>query len=89
MNEAFPIVAGIIIGLVGGTIRRRWYTTAGLAALGVVAGTMAASVSGELEVSWGFLVWDVGQVLVVALVSARLVMLRSRLGATERPQPRS
>jgi hypothetical protein len=38
----------------------------------VAVGAIVNSISGELSVSWGFLVFDIGQVLVAAAVAMTL-----------------
>jgi len=85
MHEAFPIAAGILIGLIGGSVRRRRYTTGALAVIAVGVGFFAAVASGEYELSWGFVVFDVGQVIVVAMVAARIAMLRFRRAGARQP----
>jgi len=87
MHETFPIAAGILIGLVGGSVRQRRFTTAALAVLAVSVGFVAAIASGEYELSWGFVVFDVGQVVVVAMLAARLATLRLRRAGARRSQP--
>jgi len=87
MHETFPILAGILIGLIGGSVRRRRFTTAALAVIAVGVGFVAAIASGEYELSWGFVVFDVDQVVVVAMLAARLAVLRLRRGGVRRSQP--
>lgn len=57
-SELFPLVSGVLTGLVIGLIRpslRRW---AGIL-LAVVLGTLATIVSGEFAIGWEFLLIDI------------------------------
>jgi hypothetical protein len=38
----------------------------------VAVGAIVSSISGELSISWGFLVFDIGQVLIAAAVAMTL-----------------
>lgn len=80
-HELFPVVAGLVIGLVlGGTTARRrpWVWLA----LSVVFGMAATVLSGEYQVSWEYLLVDiplVGCASAVAFVASRtLVSSRAR-----------
>ena len=72
MRELFPIGAGVLIGLVVPALRLRYWPVI-TALLAIVVGFLAAYFSGELEISPAFFVFDVGQVLVAALVTAVIV----------------
>ncbi len=67
MHELFPIVAGMVIGL----IARRLITTqlriATLVLGSTFFGAIASFMSGELLVSLAYLAFDAAQVLIVAL----------------------
>ena len=66
MHEVFPIAAGVVIAVL--TLRLvapRWRPVV-MAVLGLVFGFLASLISGELELSWGFLPIDVGLVLLAA-----------------------
>ena len=70
MNEVFPVVAGALVGvsvarLVAG--RLRWLV---LVALSLGIGVVASAISGELELSWGFVPVDTAQALVVAVLAS-------------------
>jgi hypothetical protein len=72
VNEVFPVVAGILIGLASQLgIPARWRTHF-LLALSVVFGLTATVISGEAELSWGFLPIDVALVLLSAGATAVL-----------------
>jgi hypothetical protein len=85
MEEVFPVLAGIVLGLVTHALRR------GLKGLAIAIaspglGTLAAWISGELSVSWGYLLIDTIQVAVAAVMTGVLVSVwlrrrRTRLSA--------
>lgn len=57
-SELFPLVSGVLTGLVIGLIRPslRWWAGSLLA---VVLGTLATIVSGEFTIGWEFLLIDI------------------------------
>ncbi len=78
MAEIFPIVAGLLCGLVLGSLTARRRVLVGLA-FSVVAGVLATVVSGEWRISWAFLLIDIPLVAVSAVVGdllSRSVVLR-------------
>ena len=78
MTELFPIVAGLLCGLVLGSLTARRRVLVGLA-FSVVAGVLATVVSGEWRISWAFLLIDIPLVAVSAVVGdllSRSVVLR-------------
>lgn len=79
MNEVFPIMAGLLCGLLLGplTARRRAYL--GLTSA-VVLGVLATIVSGEWRASWAFLLIDIPLVA----ISATAGLLLSRRVAVQR-----
>lgn len=78
MDEAFPALAGIAIGLVFSTVSLRERGSQLLfAALVLAAGFTASWINGELAESWLYLLLDVGQTAVAALV-VRLALRRIR-----------
>ncbi len=76
MSELFPIVCGLLAGALLGLIRPSMRIWAG-ALLAVALGIAATVVSGEFEVSWGFLLIDIPLVAISAVVSL-LLMRRLR-----------
>ena len=80
MTEFFPIVAGLLCGLLLGSLTARRRVIVGLA-FSVVAGVLATVVSGEWRISWAFLLIDIPLVAVSAvagaLLSRRLVLRRA------------
>ena len=78
MTELFPIVAGLVCGMVLGSLTARRRVLVGLA-FSVVAGVLATVVSGEWRISWAFLLIDIPLVAVSAAVGdllSRSVVLR-------------
>ena len=64
MEEVFPVGSGVVLGLVVANLvsgrLRGWVLGVG----SVVIGATASWISGELAVSWLYLVVDIGQVVV-------------------------
>ena len=85
MEEIFPVAAGVILGLLTYTLRV-WLKTVVIGALSIGLGAMAAWMSGELNVSWIYLVIDTAQVGAAASMTAFLVRawLRRRARAVVR-----
>ena len=85
MEEVFPVLAGIVLGLVTYALRR------GLKALAIAVvspglGVLAAWIAGELSVSWGYVLIDTIEVAVAAVMTGVLVTVwlrrrRTRLSA--------
>jgi uncharacterized membrane protein SpoIIM required for sporulation len=65
MQELVPLVSGFAGGLALGLVRPSLRLPVG-ALLAVVLGTLATVVTGELEVSWAFLLIDVPLVALAA-----------------------
>lgn len=72
MYEVFPVLAGVSLGLVLHFWGRPWLRGGALLAVGVGLGVMAALVSGELLVSWSFVIVDTALVLLAAAVTVAL-----------------
>ena len=81
MHEVFPVVAGIVIGFSTQRLIPAPFKTVALVVLGVVAGVFASFISGELAISWGFILIDIPQVLIVAALTWGLVTLWQRRSA--------
>ena len=82
MDEVFPVLAGIALGLITFRIEswmRRWLA---LGVFGIALGAAASWISGELAISWGYLLIDTAQVVVAAVMT-------SVLAAAARRRPRS
>ena len=69
MYEILAIVAGVVIGLIAQRLPSTQLKIATIVTGSVAVGAIASSISGELSISWGFLVFDIGQVLLAATVA--------------------
>ncbi len=77
MEEVFPVLAGIVVGLVALVAPRAW-RVALVAVFGVAFGIVAAWVAGELAISWVYALIDVAQVAAAAIGTLVLVALWGR-----------
>jgi hypothetical protein len=75
MDEVFPVLSGIAVGLLLGMIRSRLRIVAS-GALGIVLGILASWSSGELAISWIYALIDTAQVAGAALLTSALVNRR-------------
>jgi hypothetical protein len=78
MTEFFPIAAGLLCGLLLGSLTARRRVIVGVV-FSVVAGVLATVVSGEWRISWAFLIIDIPLVAVSAVAGdllSRSVVLR-------------
>lgn len=78
MHEVFPVLAGAAIGAVVPRFLSGRALAVTLAALSVIFGVIAAFISGELARSWGYVLFDTAQVLVVSLLVAGLIAVWQR-----------
>lgn len=86
MYEVIPLVTGVLLGLFVGSTGRTRASTLLVAAVAVVVGFLAASISGELEMSWAFVVFDVGQVLVAYVLALSASRMLARSAGLRRPR---
>jgi hypothetical protein len=80
MDELFPIVSGVVLGIVVAGVRPSLRPWVGIA-LSIALGLAATALSGELAIGWGYLLVDIPLVAVSAGVSftlARMAFLRLR-----------
>jgi len=87
MNEIFPILSGLIVGVVLGAFGSRVRLLVGSVAA-VAVGALATILSGEHAISWGFLLFDiplVGLCSVLGYLASRAVRL-SIGGERARPE---
>ena len=70
MGELFPVLAGVCIGLVVQWIPRIRTRNSTLLVLSMLAGFIASYISGELFVSWDFLLFDIPLVFLGAVVTS-------------------
>jgi hypothetical protein len=73
MDEVFPVLAGIALGLATFAVRPTWLRTAVVGILGVGMGAAATWISGELALSGFYLLVDTAQVIVAAVLTGILL----------------
>jgi uncharacterized membrane protein YeaQ/YmgE (transglycosylase-associated protein family) len=73
VHELFPIVAGMVIGLIARHLITTQLRIATLVLGSTLFGAIASFMSGELLVSLAYLAFDAAQVLIVACTSMVLV----------------
>jgi hypothetical protein len=84
MQELFPLAAGALIGLAVQSVRGSKLKAAALVVLCLIFGALASFISGELEVSLGFISVDTVLVFVGALVAAAAAAVWRRRSPTLR-----
>ena len=80
MDELFPVVSGVVLGIVVAGIRPSLRLWIGIP-VSIVLGLAATGLSGEFEVGWEYLLIDIPLVAVSAGLSftlARMAFLRMR-----------
>lgn len=82
--EAVPVVAGVLIGLLCWRVVPRRLRILAAIALSVPTGALITYAAGELQISWGFVIFDIGQVVIAALATGAAVQLRARRLASAR-----
>ena len=82
MYELLAIAGGVVVG-VGWARGAGRASGAALCALGVAAAVAAFVLSGEAELSIGFLAWDLLQVLLAAVVTRALLRRAAQSGHHE------
>jgi len=70
MEEIVPVLSGIVIGLLTHCLSPTALRAVCLGVLTAVAGVFASWVTGELAVSWLYVLVDVGQVLVAGVLTS-------------------
>ena len=73
MDEVFPVLAGIALGLATLPLRSGWIRVAVIGVLGAALGAVASWISGELLVSRLYVLVDAAQVIVAAFLTGLLV----------------
>lgn len=66
MNEVFPVMAGLLVGVFALRFAAGWLRTAAIVVLSVVFGVLASAISGELAISWEFVLVDIPLVMLAA-----------------------
>ena len=80
MEEVFPVGSGVVLGLALAFLVQPRFRVWVLGALSVLLGTTASWVSGELAVSWLYLLIDIAQVSAAGAMTWMLAARRTRLG---------
>ena len=84
MEEIFPVGSGVVLGLIVAYLisgrLRGWVLAVG----SVVIGVTASWISGELEVTWLYILVDVGQALIAGSLTWILALRGRRLVAIAR-----
>ncbi len=62
----------MVIGLIVARLSSTPLKIAAMITGSVAVGAIVSSISGELSISWGFLVFDIGQVVIAAAVAVTL-----------------
>ncbi|PYN04259.1 MAG: hypothetical protein DME07_03905 [Candidatus Rokuibacteriota bacterium] len=73
MHEVFPVLAGIGLGLATSAVRANWLKSLLIAVLGLAIGATASRVSGELAISWVYVLIDTAQVVGASVLTGILV----------------
>jgi len=86
MDEVFSVLGGIVIRLATHAVGVRWLRALLIRVLCVAVGAFASWVSSELAVSRHYLLVDIGQVMLAAVMTSALVTvwLRRRARAVSR-----
>jgi hypothetical protein len=83
MNEVFPVLSGLLVGVALGLLRPKTRLVTGIVAA-IILGTAATIVSGEYKIGWEFLLIDIPLVAASCAVSfLALRWLRRRQLRTE------
>jgi hypothetical protein len=73
MEEVFPVLAGVVVGLVLHPLKSRVLRSILVLVAGVGLGALAAWASGELAISPVYVAIDAAQVAIAAILTAMLV----------------
>ena len=73
MDEVFPALAGIALGLATSAVRTSWSRRPLIAVFGVAIGATASWISGELAISWIYVLIDTAQVVGASVLTGILV----------------
>ncbi|MFN8443923.1 MAG: hypothetical protein U0175_24295 [Caldilineaceae bacterium] len=70
MYEAIPLLGGLVTGLIASQLKGTQLKAIAIALLSITIGLAASTISGEVEteMSWGYVMLDIAQVLVAAVV---------------------
>ena len=73
MDEVFPVLAGVALGLATSAVRAIWLKAVLIVVLGVAIGWIASWISGELAFSWFYILIDTAQVIGASVLTGILV----------------
>jgi hypothetical protein len=73
MDEVFPVASGVVLGLAVAYLVPGRFRVGVLASFSVLVGAVASWISGELAVSWIYLLIDIAQVSVAGALTWVLV----------------
>jgi len=75
MDEVFPVLSGVVLGLVTVLVRPVWLKAIFIGSIGPAFGFCASWISGELTISWVYLLIDTIQVVGAAVATAILIRI--------------
>ena len=75
MDEVFPVLAGVVVGLASALVKSMSSKAILTGLMGLAFGVCASWISGELSISWVYLVVDAAQVIGAAAMTAFLVRI--------------
>jgi hypothetical protein len=81
MDEVFPVLAGVVLGLVTHLLRPIWLRTLVVGSFGLAFGAVASWTSGELAISEIYLLIDAAQVIAASIMTAVLIRIWRRRSA--------
>jgi hypothetical protein len=59
MEEVFPVLAGVVVGLAAHSVTSVWLRLSLLVLFGLAFGVVASWISGELAISWTYVLIDI------------------------------
>jgi len=86
MEEVFPALAGVAVGLVAQLLRSVRLRAILIGVFGLAFGACASWISGELSVSWIYLVVDTVQVIGASLITMIVIWASRRYRARAIPR---
>jgi hypothetical protein len=78
MDEVFPVVSGIVLGFVVSRLAAAAVRAVVIAVVGVALGATASWISGELAISWVYVLVDTLQVTVASVMTLGLIAAWAR-----------
>ena len=75
MDEVFPVLAGVVVGLASALLKSTPSKVILVGLMGLAFGICASWISGELSISWMYLVVDAVQVIAAAAMTGVLVKM--------------